>query len=192
MKNIPHINRQRGFTLIELLTVIAIIGILAAIIIPTVGMVRKQANIAATKSQYSGYVNAMLQFKSEYGYLPSFGATLAGESSPVSLEGGTSRRFIETMSAREIGGGNPTSGDGNRRRISFLSFSDKEFFILPDGTLSDDQLADRFNNTDIEVIIDGNNNGRIRDPEGGTIRTPVGIRSIKDDNEGFPEIRSWE
>ena len=39
----PHPRRSSGFTLIELLTVIAIIGILAAIIIPTVGKVRASA-----------------------------------------------------------------------------------------------------------------------------------------------------
>lgn len=54
-----------AFTLIELLTVIAIIGILAAILIPTVGAVREKARSAQCVSNLRQLAQGMLLFAGE-------------------------------------------------------------------------------------------------------------------------------
>ncbi|MBC8010182.1 MAG: DUF1559 domain-containing protein [Burkholderiales bacterium] len=61
---------RAGFTLIELLTVIAIIGILAAIIIPTVGRVRASARDASCKSNLRQIGLAINLYGNETGSFP--------------------------------------------------------------------------------------------------------------------------
>lgn len=70
-----HATAGRAFTLIELLTVIAIIGILAAIIIPVVGKVRDSARVAGTRSNARQIALAINSFASENrGFFPQWDA----------------------------------------------------------------------------------------------------------------------
>ena len=186
--------RSRAFTLIELLTVIAVIGILASILIPTVGAARKAANKAKTKAQFAGWANAIQNFKSTYGYYPDF----LDEAGAFNLEG-NSREFVETLSGRTManangtGGGDVTREGGNRRAAPFYSFAEGEFDI-DDAT----QLVDAFGNPDINILVDEDGDGTISvtnladNSVNDNPRVKVIIWSVENDNEGYPGIYSWD
>ena len=62
--------KKSAFTLIELLVVIAIIGILVAIILPSVGRIRRNAELARANSEVRQIEGAIMAYNTQYGKLP--------------------------------------------------------------------------------------------------------------------------
>jgi prepilin-type N-terminal cleavage/methylation domain-containing protein len=179
--------KQNAFTLIELLMVIAIIGILAGILIPVVGLVKEKANIAASKTQLSGYVNAIGLFKGEYNYypFPDAHADEEADGGGATITNIGLDEFLGALSATNVDGTRIESGEenyGNRRLQSFIDFSESDF---REGDSSTDQIADKFDNINIFFAIDGDGDGLVVVPDpaaGGTveIRTKVTAYVLND------------
>lgn len=180
-----------AFTLIELLTVIAIIGILAGILIPTVGIVQQKATMATSKARISQYLSAIQSFKGEYSYYP-FSDKLSSGNLDLSVVG-NSKVFIETLSARDVADPSKSvSEGGNRRRIEFYNFTEDE---IADGSgpSAASTVIDGFGNNKIVLVFDYKNEGELSvpDPEGGPtatkkIRSQMTAYVEADDLEGFP------
>lgn len=191
MKRNKH---SSGFTLIELLMVIAIIGILAGILIPTVGGVRKQAKVAASKNQLSNYVNAVQMFKGEYGYYPFADAQTSGGALINSL----ADDFVETISGRDSSGSSVTTG-GNRRSIGFHSFSGSEF-LNEDGSddAENETIVDMFDNENIYLVIDGDGDNKVIAAGGTEVYAPVTmyVTGVSNDSDsiaaGAPSYTLYE
>lgn len=172
-------SRCRGFTLIELLTVIAILGILTALLIPTTSGAQTAAKKARTRAQFSQWSAAIESFRHEYGYYPTFETAGAGANK---VNGNTTagtnlaavHRFYETLvGTRRDGTALPTATTGtppppqaqNTRRIQFISFTDAD--LVPANATDTSLLArrglirDAFDNVDIAVLMDRNLDGRI-------------------------------
>jgi len=155
---------RSAFTLIELLTVMAIIGILAAILIPTVGKVRESARKAKVRTQLSQWAVAIETFRSEYGYYPDIKGVSGGKVNGGSFSASFSSAhfFHDVLGGRRrdgsqpgtVGATDPLGQNHNRKRIVFTT-------IGPDEINAGGKIIDAFGNEDIAVIIDTDYNGVI-------------------------------
>jgi prepilin-type N-terminal cleavage/methylation domain-containing protein len=74
--NLAHsrVRNRIGFTLIELLVVISIIAILAGLLIPVIGAVRRRGQVTATVLEIQNLKNAIEQYKNKFGDYPPDGS----------------------------------------------------------------------------------------------------------------------
>lgn len=179
-------SRSRGFTLVELLTVMAIIGILAAILIPTVSSARSAANKGKTRAQFAQWSAGFEQFKLEYGTYPQLytnaAQKLVNQGASTQITG--NHLFHDIMAGVRRDGqpltgattGTPTPAiTQNSRRIRFVTFTESDMVLQSDvtsGKAAANQLnllRDAFYGTIIAVVTDTNLDGLIngRDTTGG-------------------------
>jgi len=125
---------SKAFTLIELLTVIAIIGILAAILIPTVSKVRESARFAKGTSNLSEIAKGNLLFANENkGWIPHDGFTGSPSASQVTpaLRGG---RVLPWWNAIPPYLGSPTLAQLDFRNPSGVpTLNSDSIFVCPNA-----------------------------------------------------------
>lgn len=155
----PHPRREYGFTLVELLTVIAVIGLLAGILIPTAGTVLVHARKLETKARFVRWAAAMEMYRQEYGHYPVVATD--GKLDPA--------RFAPALTGRLNLAGDPIPSSapesalgGNHRRIAFCTIHQAE----TDATRS--TLVDAFGNSDLAVRVDLDGDGRIDGSDEGS------------------------
>ncbi len=174
--------REWAFTLLELLTVIAIVAILAAILIPSVNAAKVSANKARTRVQFSQWAAAIESFRSEYGFYPSFhGSHLVNGGAA-----GAEHPFHDVVAGRRRDGSALADGSAaavqNRKRISFYGFGESEFTDAASATPN--LLCDAFGNVEIAVLVDRNLDGVVNvDDYGGSL--PI-VRGMRPTTEDFP------
>ena len=176
--------RRAGFTLIELLTVIAIIGILAGMLFPAIGGIRRKARQSAATTAFSQWAGGITRYKQVYGFYPNIGTAYDSSKDSLHLleDPETNLKFVKAMSGRlPTGTALPTADRKvlNKTGEEFCSFG-KDDFEDPANLTDNSFLVDRFGNRSIRVIFDTDNNTNIRNivvPK-GTDSMPEEIRAI--------------
>ena len=129
------LTNQKGLTLIELLAVIVILGIIAAIAIPSIGNIIDNSKYGAIKSDAIMLINAANMYKAETGELPANGSLvkeyIEGEASSFTLTDITSVKFTEESKGIAITGTGKDDATSPSVTVSFTAATITEINAAP-------------------------------------------------------------
>jgi prepilin-type N-terminal cleavage/methylation domain-containing protein len=167
------VRRWRAFTLLELLTVVALIGILASIAVPTARSIYIKAKKAKTRAQFSQWCAAMEMFNAEYGSFAKIDGNYS-DGAPASENMLNSEKFSVALTGKKLDGTDATLRStsatvekkvGNTKLIAFYTIAEGE---LTESEGAARKIKDYFGNTEIGVLYDKTADGIIN---GSDVRT---------------------
>jgi len=123
-----HVKTKRAFTLIELLTVIAIIGVLVALLFPAIKSALGKAEATKAQQGVSSLATAFKSYYTEYGHWP---ATTTDPSGVIS----TTNWMVALLRGENKSTFDPAmpnvTYNGNPRQIRFLEMKNADLYIDP-------------------------------------------------------------
>jgi type IV pilus assembly protein PilA len=126
---------EKGFTLIELLIVVAILGIIAAVIIPNISRFMITGQLSAANSEVENVKTAALGYFGEYGFWPNDSTVLVDTGY---LTGGVKAVYLIDGCGDKSGSCNGTDGFGWVYGVSEQEWPESITFsggsAGPDGT----------------------------------------------------------
>ena len=195
-------NSRTGFTLIELLMVIAIIGILIALLVPAVGGALKRARVTSVRAEISQLETAIGKFRSVYNMDPPSLITLY-ETTAGWTGDANSRALIRQLWPQfNFGAARDINGDGDMTdTISLYQCECLVFFLggmngntIPGSATADNNIPNATN----PLLHIGACTGFSKNPadpfaRGGNREPPffefLPARFTDLDSDGFPEYR---
>ncbi len=119
--------KKQHFTLIELLVVMSIIILLTGILIPAVNGSMKKAENTKCKAEMATLLNALKQYESTYGVLPTFGNT-SGDLVYSDAQYTAVIKLLQGSASETVG----SDTVKNPRRIKFLEIKDNDEGVYTD------------------------------------------------------------
>jgi prepilin-type N-terminal cleavage/methylation domain-containing protein len=158
--------RANAFTLIELLTVIAIIGVLIALLFPAIKSALLKAEASKAQTAISGLATAFKAYYTEYGKWPASTTDLSKTICTTNWMVALLRGEDKTGSDPLLGSPNVTY-NGNPRKIHFLDMKTQDLIIDPVNNVTNfvDPWKNQYEVSFDDTYSDTNRNPFIPAPE---------------------------